>query len=383
MKSRFTLDGSDELEALLARTCDRAAEEIRRIIPADLLEAVVLGGGYGRGEGGVLRTPAGDRPYNDLEFYVCVRGNPRWNERRFGAKLAAVAVELSDSILIEVEFKITSVFQLEHGATTMFVYDLVEGHRVISGDGGILQHCEHHRNPRRIPLSEATRLLMNRCSGLLFAKDRLERWAWTDADADFVRRNLAKAELGFGDAVLTVFGKYHWSCRRRNELIEKLEPQDSVPWLTELRRLHASGVEFKLHPARVTKEARPALEERWKELARLGRQFWLWIESRRLGQRFASPESYARSSINKCPETGAIKNLMINANLVRARFGPGPGLLRYPRERLFNGLSLLLWTPDALYNPSLVLYLHRNLGHFQDRFASAVEAYSRLWSRYN
>ena len=58
---RFTLDGDDALERGLKRTCARVLSGIRGLIPADKLEAVVLGGGYGRGEGGVLRNKDGKR----------------------------------------------------------------------------------------------------------------------------------------------------------------------------------------------------------------------------------------------------------------------------------------------------------------------------------
>src|SRR5688572_7629618 len=75
VEPRFTIDGSPALEQHLALTCAKIAAGIRGLIPPGRLEAVLLGGGYGRGEGGVLQTPMGARPYNDLEFYVCLRGN--------------------------------------------------------------------------------------------------------------------------------------------------------------------------------------------------------------------------------------------------------------------------------------------------------------------
>src|SRR5471032_3020939 len=56
---RFTLDGDDALERHLERTCARVLSGIRGLIPAKKLEAVLLGGGYGRGEGGVLRSLPG------------------------------------------------------------------------------------------------------------------------------------------------------------------------------------------------------------------------------------------------------------------------------------------------------------------------------------
>src|SRR4026208_58931 len=72
---RFTLDGNDELEDHLRQVCHAVLGGVRRVVPEHTLEAVILAGGYGRGEGGVLNSESGDWPYNDLEFYVCLRGN--------------------------------------------------------------------------------------------------------------------------------------------------------------------------------------------------------------------------------------------------------------------------------------------------------------------
>src|ERR1700733_12464238 len=80
MKTRFTIDGSPDLEDRLERICDRVRCEATAQIATKDLAAIVLGGGYGRGEGGVLKTEAGDQPYNDLEFYVFVRGDRLWQE---------------------------------------------------------------------------------------------------------------------------------------------------------------------------------------------------------------------------------------------------------------------------------------------------------------
>src|SRR6476646_6533016 len=81
---RFTIDGSDELEEHLEGTCEMVLSGVLEIVSPRRLEALLLGGGYGRGQGGVLKTETGDQPYNDLEFYVCLRG-PHWlNERRYG-----------------------------------------------------------------------------------------------------------------------------------------------------------------------------------------------------------------------------------------------------------------------------------------------------------
>src|ERR1019366_7509077 len=124
---RFTLDGDDALEQHLERACARVLSGIRGLVPPGKLEAVLLGGGYGRGEGGVLRGPAGDRPYNDLEFYVAIRGNRHLNEIRFHRRLEVLGEILTHLADVEVEFKVTSLEELAARPVSMFSYDLVAG----------------------------------------------------------------------------------------------------------------------------------------------------------------------------------------------------------------------------------------------------------------
>jgi hypothetical protein len=361
---RFTLDGSPALEERLGRACAAVAAGIRGLIPPRRLEAVLLAGGYGRGEGGVMATAAGDRPYNDLEFYVCLRGNRHLNERRHQLPLHVLGEILTPINGVEVEFKIIDLAGLRRSAISMFSYDLLLGHRQLLGDGGALFGLTHHRMAERIPLSEATRLLMNRCTGLLFAQERLDRDEFTAADADFVRRNLAKAELAFGDAVLAAHGQYHWSCRERQRRLQRLVPDGPPPWLEEVRRRHASGVDFKLRPER-SPAGRPALKASLTAVSTLGLQVWLWQESRRLGEAFASAGDYAASSLDKCPETSPRRNALVNFNLAgfRGLFRCNPW--RHPRDRALSALSRLLWEPTASRAP----------------FRELVASYRKLWQR--
>ncbi|MBI4658731.1 MAG: hypothetical protein HY735_07750 [Verrucomicrobia bacterium] len=230
---RFTLDGSDALEERLASLCARVRDGLKWIVPSDRLEAVLLGGGYGRGEGGVLRTADGDLPYNDLEFYVFVRGNSWLNERRWSDALRRAADEWSSEAGVHIELKILSLAKLRRCAVSMFYYDLLAGHRWVIGEEELLVGCEHHRSAERIPLSEATRLLMNRFTGVLFARDKLRRNEFTPEAHDFIVRNLAKAKLALGDAVLAAFGQYHWSCRERHRRLAQLltKPQERRSFL--------------------------------------------------------------------------------------------------------------------------------------------------------
>ena len=132
-KPRFTLDGSAELERHMEQTCRQALAAVRNAVSDAKLESVLLGGGYGRGEGGVLKTRTGDRPYNDVEFYVFLRGNNSLNHRRFHGALHRAAVKLTPAAGVEIEFQVLSLGKLRRSPVSMFYYDLVMGHRWLLG----------------------------------------------------------------------------------------------------------------------------------------------------------------------------------------------------------------------------------------------------------
>lgn len=377
LATRFTIDGSNELENHLASTCNRVLAGVQSIVSSRNLEALILGGGYGRGEGGVLKSKTGDQPYNDLDFYVCLRGNRFYNERCYQAPLHQLAERLSPDAHVEVEFKVFSLSQLRHAAPSMFYYDLVTSHRWLWGDESLLVGCEHHRDPRRIPLSEATRLLMNRCSGLLFAREKLKREPFTAEDADFVGRNLAKAKLAFGDAVLTAFGQYNWSCLKRREQVQRLSATQALPWFPDLLRHHADGVAFKLHPHLAVPEVE-ALQLELQELIEFGLRLWLWVESARLGCPFRSASDYALSTVNKWPDPKSWWNRFVNAFF----FGPVAFFHRrshrHPRERVLNALALLLWEP-GVPNSQEMRWLQSQLALSDGDSRNLVNAYQALW----
>lgn len=380
--SSFTLDGSPELEHHLARSCRKIAAGTRGLIPASRLEAVLLGGGYGRGEGGVLNSPTGDRPYNDLEFYVCVRGNRHVNERRFGRALHVLGEILTPQVGVEVEFKITSLHELAATGISMFSYDLVMGHRWLIGEESLLDRCPHHREARAIPVMEATRLLMNRCSGLLFAAERLERPEFTAADADFVRRNVAKAELALGDALLVMSGQYHWQVRERHRRLKCLLTLDTLPCLPDIVQHHAAGVQFKLHPVR-SDASRDQLAAEHETVSRLAEKLWLWIEQRRIHSPFESTRAYALSTLNKYRDSSPWRNVLLHVRKLGTRALLSDGVRRHPRERIFNTLTLLLWERATLGSPELLRFVQKELCTEATTFPELVQAYRELWAKVN
>jgi hypothetical protein len=292
-----------------------------------------------------------------------------------------LAQELTPEAGVEVEFKIISSAKLRRSPASMFYYDLVMGHRRLWGDDHVLAGCDHHRDPENIPLSEATRLMMNRCSGLLFAREKLGREPFTAEDADFVGRNLAKAQLAFGDAVLTVFGQYHWSCRERHERLKQLSATPIFPQPAEVCRRHAAGMKFKLHPIRAGGTAME-LQSQHHEISMLALRLWLWLENRRLDCHFRCAREYASSPVDKFPGANPWRNRLVNAKA----FGPAAFFQkrgrRHPRERILNSLALLLWGTSSS-NSESQHGLSGELPRPADDEAKALKVYRELWRQFN
>jgi hypothetical protein len=382
MTNRFTLDGSDALESELHELTLKALGGVRAIVPASHLEGLVLGGGYGRGEGGVLKTDKGQRPYNDFEFFVFVRGSTWLNDRKYRDRLHHLGEQLSGHAGIEVEFKILSLEKFRRSPVSMFYYDLISGHKIITPNEALLSNCEHHLAAHRIPLHECTRLLMNRCSGLLYTLDRLQQKTFTATDSDFAGRNIAKAQLAFGDVLLAACGQYHWSCRERHRRLPKLREEINVPWVEQICQEHSVGLLFKLHP-QSSNEPAVSFFERHARISELGRKLWLWLENRRLNSNFSNIREYALSPGNKCPEVSAVKARVISAKFFGISSIAEHGSSRYPRERLLCTLPLLLWDSAATRDRNLISFIQNQLRSSEMSYHQWVNAYQKIWSRFN
>lgn len=374
---RFTIDGSAALEQQLQSMCAEVVARLRQCIPASTLTAIVLAGGYGRGEGGVLRTGAGELPYNDLEFYVFTAGNRFLNERKYGGLLLRLTESLSAEHGLHIEFKLDSLARLRGCPISMFSYDLVSRHRVVHGEPGLFSGCEHHLRADQLPAAEGSRLLLNRFTGLLLVKELLAGDRFSSAEADFSRRNLAKAQLALGDALLTHLGHYHWSCLERRRRLEAVAEQ--FPLLSDVRAQHVVGVEFKLKPFR-SSESQAELAAAHQTICALGQKLWLWLEGRRLQRGFSNARDYALSPLQKWPANPAWRNWLLTLKSFGASGLLRRGAVRYPRERLFNSLPLLLWDNEP--EPRALRFLQRQLHTAAADWAGLVGAYKNLWSSY-
>jgi len=375
-RGTYVVEDEPALTERLDRYLHEVAERLAKSPAAADTMALVLSGGYGRGEGGVFRGEDGQAQlYNDLEFYLFT-------------KSGAVAAEVQEWVHqeeqdgtallgIDVEFKCLGIGALRHGEPSMFYYDLLQGNQLIWGDPDWAKGLpEVLVDAEAIPLHEATRLMFNRGSGLFFSRCAL---ALGDdrVTSGFVQRNHAKARLALGDAVLAANGRYHYFCRERGKRVAAGLNQVPPDW-ERLQRWHAEGVAFKLQPQHTLAEM-GALQETQAQLAEAWGETFRWLEGLRLSTTFPDAASYANYRGRLFPEIPQLRNALLRVRDLKSRGGALGRWMDYPRGELQRILVQLV---DSSGDPDLAK-LQRRLGGKGSDWPTTETAFIRWWNYYN
>ena len=122
----------------LDRLVDDACAEIGREIDAlcvPRLAGVVLGGGYGRGEGGAWLSNAECRLSNDLDFFAITE--PGVSESgtvaEISAELEPVSKKWTAELGVDVDFAVKTPWRLKHDEERLMVQELLRGHCDVFG----------------------------------------------------------------------------------------------------------------------------------------------------------------------------------------------------------------------------------------------------------
>ena len=233
---RFVARESPAMDALVADTIAKVGAEIGELrIPK--LQGVVLGGGYGRGEGGVLIDGADERLSNDLDFFAVTEAGVSSGElRAVAAALQPVSSAWTERLGIDVDFVVRTPWRIRHDEERVMIQELVHGHVDVAGrPGKELFKDVAHRPPEAFPWTEAVRLLVNRGVGLTLAR--------ASADGMFAERNVNKCVLGAGDAVLIARHAYAWRVEDRAAALGWPAYTAAMEWKFRPRRGGACGWE--------------------------------------------------------------------------------------------------------------------------------------------
>ena len=265
MNGRYTVIPSPELDALLDSALADIARDIETIRTGGRLVSVVLGGGYGRGEGGVLHTGSGDKLYNDLDLFVFTNDADRRARQKIGVQLREIGERWEKKLGVAVDFSpAKNLDSLPRVGHTLMFQELRHGWKPVWGKEDFVNRIPE-LDPARLPYTEAVRLLLNRGMGLIFAGERLSAGHGRE-EADFIVRNMNKAVLGCGDALLLAAGKYCWRGQDRVLAVSQFAEKNGLP--RAFAEAYEAAFRFKLEPNPVLP---PDPRLRWLEC----REFYL------------------------------------------------------------------------------------------------------------
>jgi hypothetical protein len=328
----FAVNSSQEFNDRVARTLDALSADVKQQL-GDNLVALILGGGYGRGEGGVVLIEGRESLYNDLDMAIVVKNK----QADVLSGLAAVSKKYAGELGIHVDFShpltVDDVRRLPHW---LLWYDMLNGHKVLYGPEDILTANMPAYMHDAIPTIEATKLLLNRGTGLLQGL-RVTRGVAPGEDADFVRRNYFKCMLSLGDALLITYQQFNSIYGKRVALFEELARQ--IPTVADLKLVedYKLAMQFKFAPDSVPPET-PDEAMHLDMAAKWGRVL-LHVENARTQKAWPSLEAYVgwtglvETDENQLPKWP--RNIIRNLQLGRCHW-------KHPREVLFKQLPVLL-----------------------------------------
>jgi hypothetical protein len=277
---RFTRDGSDALERRIADDMRKVRAYALEAAGKHTITALVLGGGYGRGEGGVYVNDGEERPYNDYDFLVIVPFTSHLKRHALSRRLLDAKARLEPQCGIHVDFgSPIPAAHLPHYPYTQMLMEAREGHQVIYGPSNALLDLPAY-NPARPPLEEGARLFMNRGVGLMSTAALLrKRIPLTREEHEFAVRNIHKAVLALGDGVLMACRAYHTHCVVRQKTLSCMDPS-RIPERTALLTAYDRAVAFKLRPSHTVPD--DGLSAWHAQILDLFGKIFLWFEQYRL-----------------------------------------------------------------------------------------------------
>ena len=308
---RYTALPCPALEAELDCALAELATAIDALQPPKLA-TVILGGGYGRDEGGILHTPSGDRLYNDLDFFVFAQDATRQERLQIDQTLASLVPQWSEKLQVAVDFgPAKNLSDLPKVARTLMYQELLRGWKPVWGKIDLSSHISA-LPADELPVTEAMRLLLNRGMGLLLAGERLDT---NSEDSDFIVRNMHKTLLGCGDALLIANGQYAWSAAERLAAIQNLARQGSLP--DDFLVGYETACHYKQEPI-------PRLPGNPWEFWRRCRQFWLWTVQSVAGQAGADAKlvrtGLHRTALTECSLRNFLRWTLRSRRLRAPRF---------------------------------------------------------------
>jgi hypothetical protein len=304
--------------------------------------ALVLIGGYARGEGGYIYQDGMPAPFNDYDYFLIVKSMNTSAVAALRPSLARLAETLSSQVGVEVDLEILRSESLRTCRPSLMFAEMLWGHKVVAGDPAVLDSMPPMPF-EALPLGEFTRLMLNRGALLLLNQQAINSSSiFTLEQREQFIKYLFKSMLACGDARLAACGQYHPSYK---EKWHRLQSLDGLP--DQFLHHYQLALNAKFRPE-FTAFADTDLVQWQKYFVTTWRQSLSCLETARLGRPIQHWGDYASPQVDKGQSSSNMLAPLRNMAITLRDYGASELLtnirwsLRYPRERLISILPCLL-----------------------------------------
>ncbi len=373
---KYTLSGSQEFDNLIDEQLLQIKDEILTLIPAKDIAAILLGGGYGRGEGGVLEEDGKEYLYNDYDLFVILKNVSYLKKKEYQDKVQLIHKKFTPLFKIDVDVgPLQTVNAISKAPHWMMWYELKNGHIVLWGNENIKNYFPDY-SQEKMPIMEAYRLLLNRGVGLILCKKHFTTFE-EEESKEFILRNIRKAQLAMGDAFLIKKGVFNYSYKKRDEIFTQLINDESLVQLGIYEHYkRAYNFKERPHKAKLTKEE--YLQE-YEVVCAVYEKLFNWVFTGDFSDNL-DLDKYQNILYQAFSKEGnvkeKIKNICKNIKIGYS-FDDAYLLTKHPRFRLFMVLPYFLFDIDKI---SCQKILSCNSCHSEDDLLSV---FIKLWEKNN
>ena len=240
---RFTARGSQAVEERIAELVASVATAADKALKPEEYVALILLGGFGRGEGGVVVVNGEERPHNNLDFLLIARANAPAALEDLRRRLNETLLPISRQHDVELDVSVIADRKLRRSAPLVMWYDMRNGHKTLLGDKDYVPSLTQFRLDR-IRAWDVRNLLVNRGTLLIINDHMLASGPVTETTRRIVIKHVMKAIIGYGDALLYFLGDYDWSYQEKQR---RMKNHPGVP--ANFKALYDEAIEFRFVPA--------------------------------------------------------------------------------------------------------------------------------------
>jgi len=249
------------------------------------IDSILLGGGFGRGEGSVVFRKGAYDPLNDYDITVVTKYFKYPDPELLGKCISALDHLAEGMSVKQIDLNVMPKWKLKIQSSSIARYELKNGYKVLHGNDPQIIYSNKARN---IPLEEGVKYFRTRGSGLLIAYLLINNYGKFKENerVEYAQFEINKAWIAIGDALLIKTNNYHYSYYNRSQTLSKVGTDHPI-----ILNKYRTAVDEKLNPQHRIISREELIEEYQKVIGTFIDQF-IEFEEFRFLRNFESIDGY-------------------------------------------------------------------------------------------